>query len=107
MTRHVLALAFCPAAVVASADPAEHYAAHCGACHDTPPDDKTPAGWQFATKWSFETVNGIDGHGGAIDNPGVLAVDDLVFVTSGYGMFGQMPGNVLLVFELDTADSAA
>ena len=58
--------------------------------------------WEFATKRSFETVNGIDGHGGAIDNPGVLAVDDLVFVTSGYGMFGQMPGNVLLVFELDT-----
>lgn len=63
--------------------------------------------WQFATNRNFETVNGIDGHGGAIDNPGVLAVDDLVFVASGYGMFGQMPGNVLLVFELDTSDSAA
>jgi len=63
--------------------------------------------WEFATKRGFETVNGIDGHGGAIDNPGVLAVDDLVFVTSGYGMFGQMPGNVLLVFELDTSQSAS
>ena len=63
--------------------------------------------WEFATKRSFDTVNGIDGHGGAIDNPGVLAVDDLVFVTSGYGMFGQMPGNVLLVFELDTSQSAS
>ena len=63
--------------------------------------------WEFATKRSFETVNGIDGHGGAIDNPGVLAVDDLVLVTSGYGMFGQMPGNVLLVFELDSSLSSA
>lgn len=58
--------------------------------------------WQFDTKRSFETVNGIGGHGGAIDNPGAVAVDDLVFVTSGYGMFGQMPGNVLLAFELSS-----
>ena len=55
--------------------------------------------WQFATNRSFDTVNGIGGHGGAIDSPGVVAVDDLVIVTSGYGMFGQMPGNVLLVFQ--------
>lgn len=59
--------------------------------------------WQFDTNRAFETVNGIDAHGGAIDNPGVLAVDDLVIVPSGYGMFGQMPGNVLLVFELAPA----
>lgn len=63
--------------------------------------------WEFATKRNFEAVNGIDGHGGAIDNPGVLAVDDLVFVTSGYGMFGQMPGNVLLVFQLDASQTAS
>ena len=49
----------------------------------------------------------IGGHGGAIDNPGVVAVDHLVFVTSGYGMFGQMPGNVLLVFELATGTQTA
>ena len=56
--------------------------------------------WEFATNRAFDTVNGIDGHGGAIDNPGVVAVDELVIVPSGYGMFRQMPGNVLLVFEL-------
>lgn len=28
-------------------------------------------------------------------------------IASGYGMFGQMPGNVLLVFELDTSQSAS
>ncbi|MCE2425776.1 MAG: hypothetical protein J4F45_11890 [Pseudomonadales bacterium] len=59
--------------------------------------------WRFDTNRTFETVNGIEAHGGAIDNPGVLAVDDLVVVPSGYGMFGQMPGNVLLVFELAPA----
>ena len=62
--------------------------------------------WEFATNRDFETVNGIGGHGGAIDNPGVLAVDNLVIVPSGYGMFGQMPGNVLLVFELNTEAGA-
>ena len=59
--------------------------------------------WEYATSRAFDqrlTVNGIDGHGGAIDSPGIVAADDLVIVPSGYGMFGQMPGNVLLVFEI-------
>ena len=56
--------------------------------------------WTYDTKKEFETVNGIDGHGGAIDNPGVVIAGDQLIVLSGYGMFGQMPGNVMLVFEL-------
>lgn len=56
--------------------------------------------WEYATSRAYETVNGVAGHGGAIDSPGIVAVDDLVIVPSGYGMFGQMPGNVLLVFEI-------
>ena len=56
--------------------------------------------WEYATNRAFETVNGIDAHGGAIDSPGIVAADNLVIVPSGYGMFGQMPGNVLLVFEI-------
>ena len=63
--------------------------------------------WQFATNRAFETVNGIAGHGGAIDNAGIIAVDDLVIALSGYDMFGQMPGNVLLVFELPPDEDAA
>ena len=55
--------------------------------------------WEFATKRAYESVNGIDGHGGAIDNPGIVAAGDQLIVPSGYDMFGQMPGNVLLVFE--------
>ena len=136
-----LALGVCLVATFTAADPAQHYAARCAACHNTPVDPKIPAvdalkrmnstrvshALSPATemsdsivaiargrldpmalpRYSFQSVNGIDGHGGAIDNPGVLAVDDLVFVTSGYGMFGQMPGNVLLVFELDRFQSAS
>ena len=56
--------------------------------------------WEFATKRPFEAANGLEGHGGAIDNAGPFAVDDQLFVLSGYDMFGQMPGNVLLAFEL-------
>jgi len=62
--------------------------------------------WEFDSNRAFDAVNGIGGHGGAIDNPGVLAIDDLVIVPSGYGMFGQVPGNVLLVFELAMDDPA-
>ncbi len=45
--------------------------------------------------------NGVDGHGGAIDVGGALVDGDQLFVLSGYGMFGQMPGNVLLVYGLE------
>lgn len=54
--------------------------------------------WDYDTVRDFETVNGIPGRGGAIDGPGPVIADGLVFVNSGYGTFGQMPGNVLLVF---------
>jgi len=33
-----------------------------------------------------------------VDGPGSRIADGLVFVNSGYGSFGQMPGNVLLAF---------
>ncbi len=44
--------------------------------------------------------NGVAGHGGAIDLSGVVVDGERLFVYSGYGMFGQMPGNVLLAFGL-------
>ena len=59
--------------------------------------------WEVATKRPFETANGLDGHGGAIDSAGPFAVDDQLFVLSGYGMFNQMPGNMLLAFGLGPA----
>jgi polyvinyl alcohol dehydrogenase (cytochrome) len=44
--------------------------------------------------------NGVDGHGGSIDVGGVLPHGRFLFVTSGYSMFGQMPGNLLLAWAL-------
>lgn len=55
--------------------------------------------FQFDTAREFETLNGVKGNGGAIDNASIVAANGYVFVTSGYGMFGQMPGNVLLAFK--------
>jgi len=53
------------------------------------------------TKRAYSASNGVDGHGGAIDVGGAIVVGDQLFVLSGYGMFGQMPGNMLLVYGLE------
>jgi polyvinyl alcohol dehydrogenase (cytochrome) len=52
------------------------------------------------TRRPFEGSNGVDGHGGAIDVGGAIVQGDQLFVVSGYGMFGQMTGNMLLVYGL-------
>lgn len=56
--------------------------------------------WRYDTKREFEGINGTEAHGGSIDNPGIAVAGNQVLVLSGYDMFGQMPGNVLLTFEL-------
>ena len=55
--------------------------------------------WMYDTKQEFEGTNGTDARGGSIDNPGIAIAGNQVMVLSGYDMFGQMPGNVLLMFE--------
>lgn len=55
--------------------------------------------FQFDTARDFETSNGIAGSGGAIDAHSIAAGNGMVFVGSGYGSFGQTPGNVLLAFK--------
>ena len=60
--------------------------------------------WEYDTVQQFDTVNGVEAHGGAIDSAGAQVVDDMLFVQSGYGMFGQMPGNVLLAYRLQNSE---
>jgi polyvinyl alcohol dehydrogenase (cytochrome) len=55
--------------------------------------------FKFDTAQSFQGINGVEGQGGAIDNASIVAANGRLFVNSGYGMFGQMPGNVLLAFK--------
>jgi polyvinyl alcohol dehydrogenase (cytochrome) len=57
--------------------------------------------WDVDTQKQYETVNGIKGNGGAIDGPAPAISGGMLFVNSGYGMFGQASGNVLLCFEVD------
>jgi polyvinyl alcohol dehydrogenase (cytochrome) len=52
------------------------------------------------TNRSYAADNGMDGHGGAIDLSGVVVDGRRLFLYSGYGVFGQMPGNILLGYEI-------
>jgi polyvinyl alcohol dehydrogenase (cytochrome) len=57
--------------------------------------------WDVDTAHEFETVNGKPARGGSMDVGGPAVVNGMVFVNSGYGQWGGMPGNVLLVFSVD------
>jgi polyvinyl alcohol dehydrogenase (cytochrome) len=56
--------------------------------------------WEFDTARDYMTVNGVSGQGGAIDGPGPVIVDGMLYVNSGYGQWSGVPGNVLLAFGL-------
>ena len=57
--------------------------------------------WDVDTAVEYRTVNGVKGKGGSLDGPGPVVVGGTLYVNSGYGMFGEMPGNVLLAFSVD------
>jgi polyvinyl alcohol dehydrogenase (cytochrome) len=59
--------------------------------------------WQTKTAESFDADNGITGHGGAIDVSGQVIADGWLYVQSGYSMFGQLPGNMLLAYRVGSA----
>jgi polyvinyl alcohol dehydrogenase (cytochrome) len=54
--------------------------------------------WEFNTRQSFPTVNGIEGKGGGINGPGPVIAGGLLYVNSGYGAIGGIPGNLILAF---------
>ena len=56
--------------------------------------------WEFDTARDYDTVNGVSGHGGAIDGPGPVIVDGMLYVNSGYAQWSGIAGNVLLAFEV-------
>jgi polyvinyl alcohol dehydrogenase (cytochrome) len=58
--------------------------------------------WDYDTTHEFKTVNGIPGHGGAIDVAGPVVVGGMVYVMSGYALRGdEAPGNVLVAFSVE------
>ena len=57
--------------------------------------------WDVDTVREYETVNGVKATGGALDGPGAVVVDGMLYVNSGYAFVGGIPGNVLLAFSVD------
>lgn len=53
--------------------------------------------WSFDTSRPFDAVNG-KANGGSISGSGPVLANGMLFVNSGYGILGGMPGNVLLAF---------
>ena len=45
--------------------------------------------------------NGVTANGGAIDGPGPVVADGMLYLTSGYVSLIGRPGNVLLAFGVD------
>jgi polyvinyl alcohol dehydrogenase (cytochrome) len=55
--------------------------------------------WEVdAARDDYVTVNGVRARGGAMDGPGPTVLDGMLYVTSGYGLWGGKSGNVLLAF---------
>lgn len=56
--------------------------------------------WRAQTAKPFAANNGVEAHGGAIDVGGQVIANGWLYVQSGYSMFGQLPGNVLLAYRV-------
>jgi polyvinyl alcohol dehydrogenase (cytochrome) len=57
--------------------------------------------WDVDTKREYRPVNGVAARGGSIDGPGAVVVVGTLYVSSGYSLFGTLPGNVLLAYSVD------
>src|SRR5262252_8274348 len=58
--------------------------------------------WEFNTAQTFETVNKVTAHGGAISTSGAVAVGGMTYVGSGYAISSAAAGgNVLLAFGVE------
>lgn len=57
--------------------------------------------WDFDAVREFQTVDGVPARGGSFDGPGPVVAGGMLYVNSGYGAMGGIPGNVLLAFSLE------
>jgi polyvinyl alcohol dehydrogenase (cytochrome) len=56
--------------------------------------------WEVDTARDYRVANGGSARGGAMDGPGPTIVDGMLYVNSGDAQWGDLPGNVLLAFEV-------
>ena len=57
--------------------------------------------WDVDTERDYATVNSVKAGGGSMDGPGPSVAGGMLYVNSGYSLFGSAPGNVLLAFSVD------
>jgi len=57
--------------------------------------------WTFDTNRDFTTLNGVRARGGSMNGPAPTIAGGMMYISSGYGVFGLRPGNVLLAFGVD------
>jgi polyvinyl alcohol dehydrogenase (cytochrome) len=56
--------------------------------------------WEFNTRRKFRTVNSIPTNGGTIDATGPVISESMIYINSGYGGYGKLPGNALIAFKI-------
>ncbi len=57
--------------------------------------------WRYETDREFNAINSVKARGGSIDSDGVVIANGRLYINSGYDKFGEIPGNVLLSFEIE------
>ncbi len=54
--------------------------------------------WDYDMAKPFTTVNGVEANGGSLNSAGPTIAGGMIFVNSGYGLYGGQAGNVLAAF---------
>ena len=57
--------------------------------------------WDYNAIQEYESTNGVLTKGGSFDGSGPTIVDGMLYVHSGYGYRGGVPGNALLAFSVN------
>ena len=57
--------------------------------------------WEYDTRQPIATLSGAQAHGGSIGGSGPVVYDGVVYLNSGYSLYGHLPGNVLYAFSVD------
>ena len=57
--------------------------------------------WDFDTAREYQTVNKVPARGGSMDGPGPAIAGGMLYIPSGYGIWGGLAGNVVLAFSVD------
>jgi polyvinyl alcohol dehydrogenase (cytochrome) len=57
--------------------------------------------WEFDAALTFTTLNGTTAQGGSFSGDGPVIANGNVYINSGNGYSGDIPGNIFLVFSVD------